>query len=69
MTTPAPPPAAQPRQPYGGPWYLSRILLVAGTILFVLAAFAAGGHPLAGISAWPWGFGAFAAWVLSGAVP
>ena len=68
MTTPAPPPQAVPR-PACGPWYLSRILLAVGTILFVLAAFAAGGHPLAGISEWPWAFGAFAAWVLSGAVP
>jgi len=67
MTAPAPPPQ-QPRPVYG-PWYLSRVLLVIGTILFVLAAFAAGGHPLAGISEWPWAFGAFAAWVLSGAVP
>lgn len=68
MTTPAPPPQPQPRPAYG-PWYLSRILLVVGTILFILAAFAAGGHPLAGITDLPWAFGAFAAWVLSGAVP
>lgn len=66
MTTPAPPP--QPR-PASGPWYLSRILLVVGTVLFVLAAFAAGGHPLGGITDLPWAFGAFASWVLSGAVP
>jgi len=68
MTTPAPPPQPRPRPVYG-PWYASRILLVIGTILFVLAAFAAGGHPLAGITGWSWAFGAFAAWVLSGAVP
>lgn len=68
MTTPNPNPNPQPRPAYG-PWYLSRILLVIGTVLFVLAAFAAGGHPAAGIGMWPWGFGAFAAWVLSGAVP
>jgi hypothetical protein len=61
-------PNPQPPRPYG-PWYLSRILLVAGTILFVLAAFAAGGHPLAGVPDWCWAFGGFAAWVLSGAVP
>ena len=67
LTTPNPNP--QPRSVAYGPWYLSRILLVIGTVLFVLAAFAAGGHPLAGIGMWPWGFGAFAAWVLSGAVP
>lgn len=65
MTTPNP---QQPRPVYG-PWYLSRILLVAGAVLFVLAAFAAGGHPLASIGMWPWAFGAFAAWVLSWAVP
>jgi hypothetical protein len=68
MTTPAPPPQPQPHPVYGY-WHLSRILLVIGTVLFVLAAFAAGGHQLAGIGEWPWGFGAFAAWVLSGAVP
>jgi hypothetical protein len=67
MTTPAPQP--QPRPVVAGPLYLSRILLAIGAVLFVLAAFAAGGHPLAGITEWPWGFGAFAAWVLSGAVP
>jgi hypothetical protein len=68
MTTPAPPPQPQPRPVYGY-WHLSRILLVIGAVLFTLAAFAAGGHPLAGVPDWPWGFGAFAAWVLSGAVP
>ena len=68
MTTPNPNPNPQ-RRPAYGPWYLSRILLVIGTVLFVLAAFAAGGHPLAGIRDLPWAFGAFAAWVLSGAVP
>jgi hypothetical protein len=67
MTTPAPPPQ-QPRPVYG-PWNLSRILLVVGTVLFVIAAFAAGGHPLGDVGEWPWAFGAFAAWVLSGAVP
>jgi hypothetical protein len=71
MTTPAPPPAAAPG-PYPcqrGYWSLARLLLVVGTVLFVLAAFAAGGHPLAGITDWSWAFGGFAAWVLSGAVP
>lgn len=48
---------------------LSRVLLFIGTVLFALAAFAAGGDALGGITAWSWGFGGFAAWVLSGAVP
>jgi hypothetical protein len=71
VTTPAPPPRTAPGPyPYQrGYWSLARILLVVGAILFTLAAFAAGGHPLAGVTEWPWGFGAFAAWVLSGAVP
>jgi hypothetical protein len=71
VTTPAPPPRTAPGPyPYQrGYWSLARILLVIGAILFTLAAFAAGGHPLAGVTEWPWGFGAFAAWVLSGAVP
>lgn len=71
MTTPAPPPRTAPGPyPYQrGYWSPSRMLLLVGAILFVLASFAGGGHPLAGVPAWPWAFGAFAAWVLSGAVP
>jgi hypothetical protein len=72
MTTPAPAPqqttVVQARPAYG-PWHASRILLIVGTVLFVLAAFAAGGHELASIPALPWAFGALAAWMLSGAVP
>lgn len=60
--------APQPRPVYG-PVYLSRVLLVIAAVLFVLAAFAAGGDSLADIPAWSWGFGGFAAWVLSGTVP
>lgn len=63
MTAPQPQPAAV------APYSLRRILLVIGTVLFALAAFAAGGDTLGGITAWVWGFGGFAAWVLSGAVP
>jgi len=66
MTAPSPNP--QPRPVYG-PFYLSRVLLVVGAILFVLGAFAFGGHPLAGIGGAVWDSGAAAAWVLSAAVP
>jgi hypothetical protein len=52
-----------------GTWTLARVLLVISAVLFVLAAFAIGGDSLGDIPAWSWGFGAFAAWVLSGAVP
>jgi hypothetical protein len=45
-----------------------RALLVTGTVLFVLAAFAAGGDMLGGITDLPWAFGAFAAWMLAKAV-
>jgi hypothetical protein len=63
-------PSAQPPRPAApAPLSLSRVLLVVGTVLFVLAAFAAGGDTLGGIAAWSWGFGGFAAWMLSGAVP
>jgi hypothetical protein len=65
----APSAQPQPRAVAVTPLSLSRILLTVGAVLFVLAAFAAGGHVLGGISAWAWGFGAFAAWMLSGAVP
>lgn len=65
MTAPSP----QPQPVVVAPLSLSRILLTVGAVLFVLAAFAAGGDTLGGIAAWSWGFGGFAAWVLSGAVP
>lgn len=65
MTAPSP----QPQPAVVTPLSLRRVLLTVGAILFVLAAFAAGGDTLGGITAWPWAFGAFAAWVLSGAVP
>lgn len=48
---------------------LSRVLLLIAAVLFVLGAFAAGGDAAGDITAWVWGFGGFAAWVLSGAVP
>jgi len=69
MTAPAPTPQQRAYPYQRGYWSFSRILLVIGAILFVLAAFAAGGHPLAGVTDLPWAFGGFAAWVLSGAVP
>lgn len=65
MTAPAPQPAPAVMTPLS----LRRVLLVAGTVLFALAAFAAGGDTLGGIAAWSWGFGAFGAWCLSWAVP
>jgi hypothetical protein len=64
MTTPAP-----QQTVVVSPVSLRLILLVVSAVLFVLAAFAAGGDALGNIPAWSWGFGAFAAWVLSGAVP
>ena len=64
MTAPA-----QPQPAVMTPLSLRRVLLVAGAVLFVLAALAAGGDTLGGIPDWTWGFAGFAAWVLSGAVP
>ena len=58
----------QPQPVVVSPLSLSRVLLVIGCILFVLAALAAGGV-ITSITAWAFGFGAFAAWTLSGAVP
>lgn len=58
----------QPQPAVVSPLSLSRILLVTGCILFVLAALCAGGV-ITSIAAWVFGFGAFAAWMLSGAVP
>jgi hypothetical protein len=59
----------QPQAVVVAPYSLRRILLVTGTGLFVLASLAAGGDTIGSIPAWTWGFGGFAAWVLSGAVP
>jgi hypothetical protein len=47
------------------PFSLSRLLRFIGAVLFIVAAFAAGGHVLFGIPEWTWGFAAFGAWVLS----
>lgn len=55
----------QPQPVVVSPLSLSRILLVTGCIPFVLAALCAGGV-IASIAAWVF---AFAAWMLSGAVP
>jgi hypothetical protein len=46
----------------------SRILLVIGTVLFVFAALTSGGASILSAPMWAWGFGAFAAWCLAGAV-
>jgi hypothetical protein len=64
MTTPSPQPVYPP-----GTWPPRRILLLVSAVLFVIAAFSAGGDGLGDITAWVWGFAGFAAWVLSGAVP
>jgi hypothetical protein len=53
----------------GGVIPLSRILMFAACVLFVIAAFAAGGDELGRITAWAWGFGGFAALALSWTVP
>lgn len=60
------PPAVQPRP--ATVVSLSRILLVAGAALFIVAAFAAGGDDLGRVPAWSWAFGGFAAWMLAGAL-
>ena len=60
MTAPSP---QQQASAAPAPYSLRRILLVVGTILFVLASFAAGGHTLGGITDLPWAFGALGAWI------
>lgn len=58
------------QQPVARPVYShTRLVLIISVILFVLAAFAAGGHALLDIPAWSFGFGAFAAYVLAWVVP
>lgn len=46
---------------------VGKLLLLVACILFVVAALAAGGV-LTGIPPWAFGFGALAAWALSGVV-
>jgi hypothetical protein len=46
-------------------WTLQRVLYLIGAVMFVLASFAAGGHSLANIPAWTWGFASFSAWMLT----
>ena len=48
---------------------VSRLFMFAAAVLFVLAAFAAGGDALGGVNAWSYGFGAFAAVALAWALP
>lgn len=45
----------------------SRLVLIIAVICFVLAALTEAAGPFLG-PAWAWGFGGFAAWVLSGVV-
>lgn len=63
MAPVAPAPGPYPRGTHV--WWM---LLISG-VLFVIAAFAASGDALGDITAWTWGFAAFAAWVLSWVVP
>lgn len=58
----------QPQPVVVSPLSLSRVLLIVGCILFVIAALCAG-DVITGMAAWAFGFGGFAAWMLSGAVP
>jgi hypothetical protein len=51
-----------------GDW-LGTVLSIAGTCLFVIAAFTYGGDSINGIPALSWAFGGFAALMLMGAVP
>ena len=45
---------------------VSKLLMIVACILFVVAALAAGG--VLAVAAWPFAFGALAAWALAAAV-
>lgn len=59
----APPVTPVPRPSHT--WWM----LLISAVLFVIAAFAASGDALGDITAWTWGFAAFAAYVLAWVVP
>lgn len=44
---------------------LTRVLFIVGAAMFIIAAFASGGHAIAGIPGWSWGFGALGAAMLA----
>lgn len=50
-------------------WTLRRVLLVISGVLFIVAAFASGGHVLLTVPAWSWAFGGAAAYALAWTVP
>ena len=58
-------PAPAPYAPRSHAWWM----LLISAVLFVIAAFAASGDALGDITAWTWGFAAFAAYVLAWVVP
>jgi accessory gene regulator protein AgrB len=63
----------QPAQPVAGPYYYhaghARLCLILSVLMFILAAFAFGGHTILAIGGWTWFAGAFAAFVLARVVP
>jgi hypothetical protein len=62
-------PNAPVQQPVAArPFGASRVFLIIACVLFVIAAFVAGGNDFLTTEAWAWGFGGFASWVLSQAL-
>lgn len=47
------------------PFSLARVLFIVGAAMFIIGAFAAGGHELASILYPTWALGALGAWMLA----
>jgi hypothetical protein len=58
-------PAQQQSRPLFGTVSRSRFMFFVMAVLFIIASFAAGGHPLLDIPEWTWGFAGFAAFGLA----
>ena len=43
----------------------SRLLLIVAAVLLVLASITTAGASIAGVAAWTWAFGGFAAWAFA----
>jgi len=53
------------RRVVAAPFSLARVLFIVGAAMFIIGAFASGGHELASIPYPTWALGALGAWTLA----